>query len=60
MSGPRKRLPRGRRAHALLSDTVGFVWDIPLIAKVADTAHTWIYQEGRGGTGNGNGSAAGD
>ena len=27
--------------------------ELPLVAKVADLAHTWIYQEGRGGNGNG-------
>ena len=30
--------------------------DLPLVAKTADMAHTWIYQEGR----NGNGGATSD
>ena len=30
--------------------------ELPLVAKVADLAHTWIFQEG----GNGNGGGAGD
>ncbi len=25
--------------------------DLPLVAKVADMVHTWIYQEGRNGNG---------
>lgn len=31
--------------------------ELPLVAKVADLAHTWIYQEGRAGNGNGDKSA---
>lgn len=30
--------------------------ELPLVAKVADLAHTWIYREGRNGNGNGGGA----
>lgn len=29
--------------------------ELPLVSKVADLAHTWIYREGGNGNGNGNG-----
>lgn len=29
--------------------------DLPLLAKVADLAHSWIFQHGHDGNGNGNG-----
>ena len=34
--------------------------ELPLVAKVADMAHTWIYQEGKSGNGNANGGGAGN
>lgn len=34
--------------------------ELPLVAKVADLAHTWIYREGKSGGGNGNGGGSGD
>ena len=33
--------------------------DLPLVAKVADLCHTWIFQRKREGNGNGNGSGGG-
>ena len=34
--------------------------ELPLVAKVADLAHTWIFREGRSCNGNNNGGGAGD
>lgn len=31
--------------------------ELPLVAKVADLAHTWIYQQGQESNGNGNSDA---
>lgn len=33
--------------------------DLPLLAKVADLAHSWIFQQGQNGNGNGNGHGNG-
>jgi len=32
--------------------------DLPLVGKVADLAHTWIFDHGQNGNGNGNGHHA--
>ena len=32
--------------------------DLPLVAKVADLAHSWIFQQVQNGNGNGNGAEA--
>jgi hypothetical protein len=31
--------------------------ELPLVAKVADLAHTWIYEQAQEGNGNGNGDS---
>ena len=31
--------------------------ELPLVAKVADLAHSWIYQQGQESNGNGNGES---
>ena len=34
--------------------------ELPLVAKVADLAHSWIYQHGQESNGNGNGNGNGE